>query len=319
MTFRNSPPKTWVFIILLPLLFPGLSFSAETAGSVYPAESCPQEIRIEGIKIFFCAMGKGPVILFLHGLGGSWRDWAGNLPALASTHQVVALDFPGFGHSDQPEVEYSIEWLTGIVEKFLAERKISNLTVVGHSMGGIVALNLAARPNPVVQKLVISDAVGVGDKAEFLSYVLTRKMIAPDSPWESLGEKIQGEFRSMIRDFVNRQGGKTSKEFFESVPKIPFTDKPLLPMTPAVQLAASIIDFDIRPKLSKIKQPTLILWGSRDPIAPPADAIFLQGQIPQATLVILQGVGHSPMKEEPFLFNQELHRFFQATASGSSK
>lgn len=308
-------PTLWV--ILLSISASG--FSMVKPGGVYAAGLYPQEIKIEGIRLSFCALGEGPPILFLHGLGGSWKDWTGTLPSLAATHLVVALDFPGFGHSDAPEVEYSIEWLTGIVEKFLAERKIPALTVVGHSMGGLVALNLAARPNSPVQRLVICSAVGIGDKAEFLSHALTRKLIHPASPLESLGEKIQEEFRFMIRDFLNRQGGKTSKEFFESIPKIPFTGKPLLPMTPAVQLAASIIDFDIRPKLSKIHQPTLIVWGARDPVAPPADASFLHGQIAHSTLVILQGVGHSPMTDAPVSFNQEILRFLQATASGSSR
>jgi pimeloyl-ACP methyl ester carboxylesterase len=299
---------------------PALGQSVERGASPPSTRTaCPQEIQIEGIRISFCALGQGPPVLFLHGLGGSWKDWEGILPLLASRHEVLALDFPGFGGSEAPSMVYSIEGLTGIVESFLKERKLSSLTVVGHSMGALVALNLAARPHSPVAALVICDAVGVGDKTEFLSYALTRKFIGPDSPFEPLGGALQGEFRAMIRDFVNRQNGKTSREFFESLPKIPFSEKPLLPMTPAVQLAASIIDFDIRPKLPSIRQPTLILWGLRDPVAPPSDAEFLHGQLPAATLFFFPAAGHSPMKEEPALFMQELNRFLQATASGSSK
>ncbi|MCX5906340.1 MAG: alpha/beta fold hydrolase, partial [Deltaproteobacteria bacterium] len=123
---------------------------------------CPQDLRIAGIKIQFCARGEGPPVLFLHGLGGSWKDWAANFFPLSSAYQVTAIDFPGFGDSDKPEVEYSIDWLTEIVEKFLQERKVTRVNIVGHSMGGLVALNLAARSNSPVKTLVVTDVVGVG-------------------------------------------------------------------------------------------------------------------------------------------------------------
>jgi pimeloyl-ACP methyl ester carboxylesterase len=82
-------------------------------------------------------------------------------------------------------------------------------------------------------------------------------------------------------------------------------------MTPNVQLTASIIDFDIRPKLASIRQPTLILWGAKDPVAPPQDASLLKKEILQSRLVLFPDSGHSPMIEHPSLFNQELGKFLQ--------
>jgi len=231
----------------------------------------------------------------------------------------MAIDFPGFGESDKPETDYSIEWFTQIIEKFLAEKKLDQVNVVGHSMGGLVALNLAAQPSSRVKKLVVTDAVGISDKAEFLSYALTKKIVGPESRFDSFEGFLREEFRMMIEDFIKRQKPKTSKEFFQSVPKSPLTGKPLLPMTPSVQMAASIIDFDVRLKLSSITQPTLILWGAKDPVAPLKDAAYLKSQIPHASLKIFEGCGHSPMQEQPARFHQELWNFLQATESGSSK
>jgi pimeloyl-ACP methyl ester carboxylesterase len=279
----------------------------------------PQKILIAGLQINFVEEGKGQPILFLHGLGGSWKDWAANLSFFPTFYRAMAIDFPGFGDSDKPEADYSINWLTAIVEKFLRERKLDQAIVVGHSMGGLVALNLAAQPGSPVKNLVVADVVGIGDKAEFLSYALTKKIMGPESRFETFEGLLREEFKAMVENFIKGQKPKTSKEFFQSVPKNPLTGKPLLPMTPAVQMSASIIDFDIRPQLASIRQPTLILWGSKDPIAPPQDAFFLKSKIPQASLEILENCGHSPMQDLPDRFNQEVEKFLQAAESGSSR
>jgi pimeloyl-ACP methyl ester carboxylesterase len=237
-------------------------------------------------------------------LGGSWKDWSAILPAFAATHRVMAIDFPGFGDSGKPEVKYSIEWLTDVVEKFLQEQKMEGPIVIGHSMGGLVALNLAARPDSRVKKLIITDPVGI---------------MGPETRWESFEGFLRDEFRAMVDSFIKDQKPKTARDFFESVPKNPFTGNPLLPMTPSVQMTASIIDFDIHPKLSSIRQPTLILWGAKDPVAPPQDAPWLQKEIRHSTLVMVPNCGHSPMLEQPALFNQEVGKFLQAGELGPSK
>jgi len=320
---RRSSAFFFFQLLLISFLFAPLVFGQKNGPEVCRAPNetpvYPQTILIAGVKIHFVEMGQGPPLLFLHGLGGSWKDWTANLQSFRPSYQVMAIDFPGFGDSDKPEVDYSIEWLTVVVERFLQERKLNQVNIVGHSMGALVALNLAARPDSRVKILMITDAVGIGDKAEFLSHALTKRIMGPDSRWESIEEVLKDEFKSMIESFIKRQKPKTSKEFFESVPKSPFTGKPLLPMTPAVQMSASIIDFDVLPKLSLIRQPTLILWGAKDPIAPPQGASYLKSKIPQATLMMLEGCGHSPMQEQPGRFNQEVWNFLQAAESGSSR
>lgn len=278
-----------------------------------------KKINLSGVNVHFVEAGKGPPLLFLHGLGGAWRDWSANLPAFAATHQVMALDFPGSGESDKPEVQYSIEWLTEVVERFLQERKIEGVTLVGHSMGGLVALNLAARPNSRVKMLIVTDAVGIGDKAEFLGYAMSKKIMGADTRWGSLEGFLKNEFRAMADSFIKDQKPKTAREFFESIPKNPFTGNSFLPMTPNVQMTASILDFDIRPKLASILQPTLILWGAKDPVASPQDASFLQKEIRSSSLILFPDSGHSPMMDQPSLFNRELGKFLQAGEAGSSK
>ena len=270
-----------------------------------------RKVKISGVDVHFVEAGKGPSILFLHGLGGSCRDWSANLPAFASSYRVIALDFPGFGESDKPEVQYSIEWLTDVVEKFLQEQELDRLNLVGHSMGGVVALNLASRPNSRVKKLVITDAVGIGDKSEFLAHAMSKKIMGPDTKWGFVESLLKDQFRAMADDLIEKQKPQTARDLFESL-KVPITGDPLLPMTPEVQMTASIFDFDVRPKLASIQQPTLILWGAKDPLASPQDASFLRTKIPSSILILFPDSGHSPMMDNPSLFNHELGKFLQA-------
>jgi len=299
--------------IALFLFFPLLAFGQTNVSGPSPAYlSIPsKKINLSGVNLHYVEAGKGPPLLFLHGLGGSWKDWSANLPAFAATYRVIAVDFPGFGGSDQPEMKYSVEWFTEVVEKFIQEQKLDPVNLVGHSMGGLVALNLAARPDSRVKKLIITDAVGIGEKAEFISYVMTKKIMGPETRWESFEGFLKDEFRGMVESFIKDQKPKTARDFFESVPKNPFTGNRFLPMTPSVQMTASIIDFDIRAKLASIRQPTLILWGAKDPVAPPQDASLLKKEILQSRLVLFPDSGHSPMIEHPSLFNQELGKFLQ--------
>ncbi len=309
-------------LLSLSLAVPLILWQTEGAENGYASPAFffyPQTYSIAGLSINFVEAGKGPPILFLHGLGGSWKDWAANLPFFQTSYRAIAIDFPGFGDSDKPERDYSVDWLTAMVDKFLQEWKLDSAVVVGHSMGALVAINLAAQPSSRVKNLIVVDAVGTGDKAEFLSYALTKKIMGPESRFETIEGLLREEFKSMVEKFMEKQKPKTSKEFFESLPKNPFTGKPFLPMTPAVQMSASIIDFDLRPRLAAIRQPTLILWGGKDPVAPPQDASSLKSKLPHAILKILDPCGHSPMQEQPDLFNQEVERFLQAAASGSSK
>ncbi len=299
--------------IALLLFFTPLAFGQKNvSGASSEYLSIPsKKINLSGINLHYVEAGKGPPLLFLHGLGGTWKDWAENLPAFAATHQVMAIDFPGFGDSDKPEVKYSIDWFANIVENFIREKKLEGVNIIGHSMGGLIALELAARPNSRVEKLIVSDVVGIGDKSEFISYAMTKKIMGPETRWESFEKFLQGEFRAMVDGFIKDQKPKTARDFFESVPKNPLTGNPFLPMTPNVQMTASIIDFDIRPKLASIRQPTLILWGAKDPVAPPQDASLLKKEILQSKLILFPDSGHSPMIEHPSLFNQELGKFLQ--------
>jgi pimeloyl-ACP methyl ester carboxylesterase len=283
-------------------------FGQGTPGTLSISSS---KVKISGANVHFVKAGKGSPILFLHGLGGSWRDWSANLPAFAADYRVMAMDFPGFGESDKPEVRYSIEWLTDVVEKFLQEQEIDQVTLVGHSIGGVVALNVASQPKSRVKKLVIADAVGIGNKAEFIAYAMAKKIMGSETEWEPVENFLQSQFRAMADDLIEKQKPKTARELFESL-RIPIIGQPLLPMTPEVQMIASTFDFDIRPKLASIRQPTLILWGAKDPLASPHDAYLLQTKIHSSTLILFPDSGHSPMMEHPAIFNQELGKFLQA-------
>ena len=96
------------------------------------------------LSLYVEEMGRGPVLLQLHGIGGSSYTWRNIAPALASRHRVIAIDMRGFGRSDKPfDLAYSPLDHAAVARAFIKERRLAQITLVGHSYGGLVALLLA--------------------------------------------------------------------------------------------------------------------------------------------------------------------------------
>ncbi len=136
-----------------------------------PAGSSPQfalpplpELRsttVFGCKICYYDVGSGPPLVLVHGIGGDADDWAFCLEALSSRHRVLALDLLGFGRSDKPLINYTIEGFVEVLERFLGTLGIGRLSLLGGSLGGWISAAFALRFPGAVEKLVLVDAAGV--------------------------------------------------------------------------------------------------------------------------------------------------------------
>lgn len=271
---------------------------------------------LDGVKIHYLCGGTGPPLLLVHGLGSSAAvEFYYNLEALAAHHQVLAVDLPGFGQSDKPPLEYTIDLFVKVLRHFLASLKVERTAVMGVSMGGRVALGLALDAPACVERLVLVDALGVGQPRPVLAYrlLLTRGL---------------GEFTlSGTAGALRRMNPNTIRRFWGwylrrpgSVDTILSDDRisshRRLLSTPAYRAAylsalRSIAGTRrlrdgvvVEHRLSELRMPTLLVWGRHDHIFPAAHAESARGRISGSRVEIFEGSGHTPQMEEPERFNR---------------
>src|SRR5215471_17140179 len=107
--------------------------------------------------------GHGPAVLFIHGLGSSgYMEWRRNLEATATRHRVFAPDMPGYGRTDKPKVRYTVPFFARFIERYMNDRGLPSATLVGASLGGRVALEVALEHPRRVRKLALVNTLGLG-------------------------------------------------------------------------------------------------------------------------------------------------------------
>jgi len=237
--------------------------------------------------------GAEPVVL-VHGLGKAGaRDWAKLIPPLAERYEVYALDLPGFGLSDKGNHLYSPANLARALDALLAERVSRPVALIGHSMGGAVALAYAAAYPRGVRRLIVVDAAGVlhpSVYSEFLARALAERGLGADAPWlEVVTRAIQAQAENLPT------GSRIALH-------LPAVRQRLLRGDPAAIAALALVEHDFSNALRAIRAPTLVVWGSDDRIAPLRTGQALAAVIPGARLVVIAGTGHVPQLEMPERF-----------------
>lgn len=247
------------------------------------------------VALYWAGPAKGEPVVLVHGLGKpAARDWARVIPALAQRYRVYALDLPGFGESDKGNHLYTPDNFARVIESVLEKRVPRPFTLVGHSMGGPVALAYAAEYPQRVSRLVLVDAAGVLHRsvyAEFLMRVAAQRAIGLDSPWfESVVRAIQirAENWPLRGELALERAGVRRR---------------LLRGDPSAISAFAMVEHDFSRTLREIAVPTLVVWGADDIIAPLRTGQALASAIPHARLVVMEGAGHAPMVQMPNRFN----------------
>jgi len=257
---------------------PLMVFGAVLRASIFAHGFRGRETRVEPYsgnwRIHYYTGGDGPPVVLVHGLASRGDDWASFLPTLARHHRVYALDLLGYGSSDRPHVDYSIALETDVVRGFLDSLHIERTDLVGVSMGGWIALKLAAEHPERVRKLVLIDSAGFN-----FPTTLTADSFTPHNI-EELQKLIdlQTDRAPHIPAFVARDFLRVNREH-AWVLKAQFT---------SMLSRRDLMDG----RVSRVTMPTLLLWGTRDLLTPYSLGVRMQRDLPNATLVPLNGCGH---------------------------
>lgn len=226
-------------------------------------------VRLPGAEVHYLEAGSGPPLLLVHGLAASWRWWQPVLPALTRRHRVIAIDLPGFG-SSRAEQRLSLKTAGRFLCQVMEALGLERVDLIGHSMGGRICMDVAANCPSLVRRLVLVSAVGIPWQRPY-----------PAIGWRLLRESLhtRPEYQQLVREDVRRVG-----------------------LLRLVLTTYEVLADDFRAHLARISAPTLVIWGGRDVLTPPALGRALAAQIPGARLALIEDAGHNPMWDAPARF-----------------
>jgi pimeloyl-ACP methyl ester carboxylesterase len=275
-----------------------------------------ERVELHGHPVTYHRMGKGPVLVLVHGITSSSRTWRAVMPGLAKRHTVIAPDLLGHGGSAKPRGDYSLGAYASGIRDLLTMLGVSNATLVGHSLGGGIAMQFAYQFPERLDRLVLVDSGGLGNEVSvFLraatlpgaEYVLPLLFGQPARATGAafgrvlgrLGVKASANVRGVVEGLESLGDGEARRAF--------------------VHTARSVIDpagqrVDARDRLYLSEDvPTLLVWGGRDPIIPVQHGYEAHELMPHSRLEVFPEAGHFPFNDDPERFVGVLSDFVATT------
>jgi pimeloyl-ACP methyl ester carboxylesterase len=275
--------------------------AAEEAKATPAEEAEEKDVDVGGIAAHCLIAGpvNAPHVVFVHGLGGSFATWSLNLPAFAGQFRICALDLVGAGSSAKPATDYSVPVLAEFLARFLDALgpDWQRVSLVGHSLGGAVALTFAGSYPQRVERLVLVDSAGLGPEIDRRVLALVHAEPTPEHIREELAlffanpKLVQ---QALVEQLYQQRMQPGAREALQATADAAFS--------------GGQQRIDLRETLTKLPQPVLVIWGATDAVIPAAHAQLAQ-QAQQGRLVVLANCGHCPHIERSDEFNQTVLAF----------
>lgn len=251
-------------------------------------------IDVDGMRVHVRERGIGPALVLLHGSNSSLFTWEGWARELGGDHHVIALDLPGHGLTGpDPKARYTAQDMAELVDHVVTKLGVDRFSLAGNSMGGHVALAYTLEHPQRVEKLILIDSIGLPreEPRPFIFRITTMPLIGRLSQWvtprfavaasvrQVYGDpsKVTDDIIGLYDDILLRAGNREATRIRFSLPE----------------------DSDTPRRLGELHLPVLILWGTRDRWVLPKYAERMHQAIAGSKLVMLDGLGHVPMEEDP--------------------
>ncbi len=275
-----------------------------------------EEVGLHGHEVGFKISGGGPLLVLLHGITSTAECWREVMPRLAERYTVVAPDLLGHGRSAKPQGDYSLGAYAAGLRDLLAVLDLDRGTIVGHSLGGGIAMQFSYLFPEHVQRMALINSGGLGKEV----HPLLRASTLPGSEWvlPLLAREWTVDAGDAVRRVANKLGleaGPDLAEFARGYASLvdqgardAFLDTMRGVIGPEGQKVSALDRLYLADQI-----PTLLMWGTEDPVIPAAHGRAAHRIVPNSRLVEIEGSGHWPMLDSPTRFVDELSDFIEGT------
>ncbi len=231
-------------------------------------------VKVGPYRVQYFVGGNGPPLLLIHGLGSRSEDWTPEMPDYAKSYRVYAIDLLGCGRTDHPDIAYTIQQQTDLIEGFRQALHLPKMDVIGWSMGGWIALDYAIEHPENVNRLVVMDSAGLSFKTGLTAQVFEPRTIPQLKQLEGLLVPHPHDLPAFFNDALLRAMQKNFRVVHRTVASM-LSGKDLLDG-----------------HLKQVSSPVLIVWGEQDTLIPGSVASRMHQAIPQSILEVYSGCGH---------------------------
>jgi len=269
-------------------------------GEALTAEPLSRFVEVDGISIHYLESGRAaaedPTLLMVHGYCGSGEDFRPLLQALPDSFHSIAVDLPGGGFSGKPDAPYDCDYFVAFLRSFCVRMGLRSFVLVGHSMGGQIAIHYATRWPEAVQRLVLispyglaGEEGGMGTLARLgplvdIGYALNTRLfiqwaIQINVLYRPAPETLRAVVDSTAANILGCEGARAVS-----------------------RVTRAVIGHDqVDALLPAVSADTLVIWGDHDRVLPPQWASAFVTRLPAARLALIPDTGHMPMTERPGL------------------
>jgi pimeloyl-ACP methyl ester carboxylesterase len=274
---------------------------------------------LHGRSVTYAEAGEGPVLVLIHGLAGSCENWAEVIGPLARSHTVIAPDLPGHGGSAPGGGDYSVGALASSVRDLLATLGHDRATLVGHSLGGGVAMQFAYQFPEMVERLVLVSSGGLGPEVSLIlraaslpgadAFIAATadlgRRVGPlvGRALSAIGLRPNADVAEVLRGYGSLVDPERRAAFLATVRAVIGTGGQRVGATDRLYLAEAV--------------PVLIVWGAEDRIIPAHHGEDAHRDVPGSRLEVFERVGHLPQIEAPLRFITTLEGFLAETEPAS--
>ncbi len=258
-------------------------------------------LEIDGHRIRYLESGASKnTLVLIHGLGASAERWNHVIPLLEDNFRVIVPDLIGFGYSDKPTADYTPDFFSDFLEKFFTALNIKRPNLIGSSLGGQISAEYTASHSENIEKLILVSPAGMMKKSTpaldaYIMAALYPDVISAKNAFEMMEGSGKNVEENIVSGFVERMQLPNAKLAF---------------MSTVLGLKNSE---SITSKLQSIMTPTLIIWGGDDPVIPINYADDFVSAIQDCRFFRMDGCGHTPYVQNPYLFTTKVLEFLIGT------